>query len=77
MKPIQVMIDPDLLAELDATAEVQRDGRSAVLRTAVTEYLSRQRQAAIRNQYRRAYADSRDLGPEFAEWEEQGAWPAA
>jgi metal-responsive CopG/Arc/MetJ family transcriptional regulator len=75
MKPVQVMMDPELLEALDATPEVQRDGRSAVLRTAVREYLERRRRSAIREQYQRAYAGSEGLGPEYAGWEEEGTWP--
>jgi predicted transcriptional regulator len=32
MKAIQIMLDEDLLAQLDETAEVREKGRSAVLR---------------------------------------------
>jgi len=39
MKTIQITIDEKLLAKLDADEETQRDGRSAVLRRAVGEYL--------------------------------------
>jgi len=75
MKPVQIMMDRDLLAQLDATAEVQQEGRSAVLRRAVAEYLERQRRAAIRDEYRRAYAGVAGLGSEYSGWEEQGVWP--
>lgn len=66
------MIDPDLLAELDATAEVQALGRSAVLRRAVEEYLERQRLKRVAAAYRRAYAQKPD---ELAGWTEEGSWP--
>jgi predicted transcriptional regulator len=75
MKPVQIMMDLDLLAQLDATADVQQEGRSAVLRRAVAEYLERQRRAAIRDEYRRAYAGAAGLGSEYSAWEEQGVWP--
>jgi metal-responsive CopG/Arc/MetJ family transcriptional regulator len=76
MKAIQVMMDEALLEALDATAAVQRDGRSAVLRQAAADYLARRRDAEIGDQYRRAYAGERGLGPDFDGWEEQGSWPA-
>lgn len=77
MKPIQVMFDELLLQELDATEEVKREGRSAVLRRAVADYLLRRRRKEIREGYRRAYeASESGLGPEFAGWEEEGVWPA-
>jgi metal-responsive CopG/Arc/MetJ family transcriptional regulator len=75
MKPIQILMDEDLLRELDATEEVKRDGRSAVLRRAAAEYLLQRRRRAIREQYRRAYGGEGDLGPELSGWEEQGTWP--
>lgn len=69
------MMDPDLLEALDSTPEVQREGRSAVLRTAVREYLDRRRGSVIREQYQRAYAAGDGLGPEYTGREEEGVWP--
>ena len=69
MKPIQIMIHPDLLADLDATEEVRREGRSAVLRRAVTEYLERRRRDEIGERYRRAYGGGDALAKEFGGWE--------
>jgi hypothetical protein len=77
MKPIRVLMDEDLLRELDATDEVKREGRSAVLRRAAAEYLLHRRRRAIREQYGRAYGGEGDLGSELAGWEEQGAWPTS
>jgi metal-responsive CopG/Arc/MetJ family transcriptional regulator len=75
MKAIQITFDEDLLAELDATEEVRREGRSAVLRKAVAEYLRRRRRQVVAESYRRAYGDDRGLGEEFGRWEDQGQWP--
>jgi metal-responsive CopG/Arc/MetJ family transcriptional regulator len=75
MKPIQVMMDDRLLARLDADAEVQRVGRSAVLRRAVEEYLRRRRADRIADAYRRAYGEGGGLGPDWTGWEDEGAWP--
>jgi metal-responsive CopG/Arc/MetJ family transcriptional regulator len=75
MRPIQVLIDEVLLAELDADDEVRREGRSAVLRKAVRDYLKRRRRQAIARQYRDAYANGHGLGDEFEAWEKQGRWP--
>ena len=75
MKAVQVMLDERLLRELDATEEVRREGRSAVLRRALEAYLHRRRHAQIAEAYRRAYGTERGLGREWAGWEEQGAWP--
>ncbi|MGI8783927.1 MAG: hypothetical protein ACR2L2_09815 [Acidobacteriota bacterium] len=75
MKAIQVMVDEELLARLDASDEVKEHGRSAVLRRAGWEYLRRRRDAEIAAQYRQAYGRETQLGSEFEGWEEQGEWP--
>ncbi len=75
MKTIQITIDEPLLTRLDASEEVRRTGRSAVLRRALSDYLDRQRRAAIAKQYRQAYGADPGLGGEFEGWEDQGAWP--
>lgn len=69
-------MDEDLLKSLDATSEVKRKGRSAVLRAAISDYLSRLEQEEIRKRYQQAYAGESGLGKEFDNWEEQGEWPA-
>jgi hypothetical protein len=75
MKAIQITFDEKLLRELDATEEVRRDGRSAVFRRAVAEYLQRKRRYSIAERYERAYGDGGGLGDEFGGWEDQGQWP--
>lgn len=75
MKAIQVVLDEDLLARLDASEEVKAEGRSAVLRRAAAEYLARRRREAVADQYRKAYSDQTGLGGEYEGWEDQGSWP--
>ena len=75
MKAIQITFDEALLKELDATEEVRRDGRSAVFRKAVSEYLRRGRRFAIAERYRQAYGEEAGPGDEFKGWEDQGQWP--
>jgi metal-responsive CopG/Arc/MetJ family transcriptional regulator len=75
MKPIQVMFDESLLARLDSTPEVRREGRSAVLRRATEEYLRDRRRREISDRYRSAYAGGEGLGEEFEGWEDEGVWP--
>lgn len=77
MKAVQFTIDDDLLARLDADQEVRRNGRSAVLRRAIVAYLQTRREQGIVESYRRAYAETGGLGPEFSGWEDQGTWPDA
>lgn len=68
-------MDEKLLAELDADERVQKEGRSAILRQAVADYLKRRRRAVIANRYRRAYAQEAGLGSDFTGWEKEGQWP--
>jgi metal-responsive CopG/Arc/MetJ family transcriptional regulator len=75
MKVIQITMDEKLLQKLDANDETRRDGRSAVFRRAVKEYLERQRRRTITNRYRRAYSGEAGLGKEFEGWEGEGSWP--
>jgi metal-responsive CopG/Arc/MetJ family transcriptional regulator len=56
LKAIQITMDESLLKALDAEEEVRRDGRSAVLRRVVADYLRRRAEQRIDAQYRRAYA---------------------
>ena len=73
MKAIQITVDEKLLAELDADAEVKRDGRSAVMRRATAEYLRRKRRASIADAYRRGYRGG--AGRELEDWTDAGVWP--
>ena len=75
MKAVQVTLDEDLLARLDADSEVQAEGRSAVLRRAAADYLERRRHERIADKYRKAYSKGQGLGEEFEGWENQGEWP--
>ena len=75
MKAIQVTFDDKLLAVLDADEEVQRDGRSAVLRRAAAEYLRRRRAERVSEAYQRAYGEDPGLGEELEDWEAEGVWP--
>lgn len=75
MKAIQVTMDERLLARLDATEEAQREGRSAVLRRALGEYLARRRRSEIAEAYARGYGDGEGLGEDFAGWTSEGVWP--
>ena len=74
MKAIQVTFDQRLLARLDADQEVRREGRSAVLRRAVEQYLARSRRGRISAAYRKAYAEDRAID-DLAGWEDEGVWP--
>ena len=74
MKAIQVTIEERLLKRLDADDEVKRDGRSAVLRRAVTEYLRKKRRGAIADAYRRGYGVPPSES-DLTGWSDEGIWP--
>lgn len=73
MKAIQITIDERLLAALNKDQEVLRDGRSAVLRRAVTAYLQRKRRDRIAEAYERGYG--KGGARELEGWAREGAWP--
>jgi metal-responsive CopG/Arc/MetJ family transcriptional regulator len=73
MKAIQITLDERLLARLDADEEAQRDGRSAVIRRAVFEYLRHKRRASVAEAYRRAYA--KGTKHDLEGWADEGVWP--
>ncbi len=75
MKSIQITFDERLLAALDATDEVKTEGRSAIMRRAVEEYLRRRRRWEIAESYKKAYGAGSGLPDDFAGWEDQGEWP--
>ena len=77
MKPIQVMFDEALLARLDGSEEVRREGRSSVLRRAAAEFLQRRQRQMIAEQYREAYAAGLDDSEDLAGWSEEGSWPGS
>lgn len=68
-------MDEPLLRRLDADEEVQRLGRSEVLRRAADEYLRRRRARQVTDAYRQAYGNKEGLGEEFLGWENEGSWP--
>ena len=76
MRVIHITMDEALLEALDAEEEVRRDGRSAVLRRAVADYLRRRREQRINEQYKRAYAGG-SVDPELEGWEEEEALPVS
>ena len=75
MKPVQILIDEELLERLDEDDEVRLRGRSKVLRELVSAYLESQRDARIDAQYKRGYGDGLQVSEELEGWGEEGAWP--
>jgi metal-responsive CopG/Arc/MetJ family transcriptional regulator len=75
MRAIQVTVDERLLKSLDANAEAKRDGRSAVIRRALAQYLARRRSAEIDDQIREGYRRT-PVDPELEGWDREGTWPS-
>ena len=65
MKAIQITLEEDLLRDLDADDRVKAIGRSALLRQLAREYLRRERERRIDEQYARAYGDNGGADPEW------------
>ena len=75
MKPIQILIDEELLAGLDEDEEVRRRGRSKVLRGLIAAYLEGRREARLDVQYRQGYGDNLRVSEELDGWDKEGSWP--
>lgn len=75
MKAIQITLDEDLIRDLDADDRVKQIGRSALLRQLAREYLRRERERQIDEQYARAYGDGGGVDPAWADSEEDGELP--
>ena len=74
MKAVQFTMDEELLRRMDRDPEVKADGRSAVVRRAVTEYLAKRRTRDIADAYRRGYEKAPVRESELGALEGQ-AWP--
>jgi len=75
MKPVQILIDEELLAGLDEDEEVRRSGRSKVLRGLVAAYLESRREARLDAQYQQGYSNNLRVSDELDGWAEEGSWP--
>jgi metal-responsive CopG/Arc/MetJ family transcriptional regulator len=75
MKPVQVLFDEELLAELDADEQVQKVGRSRVLRQLAASYLKRRHEAALDARYAAGYGEGSTASEELQGWDEEGVWP--
>ncbi len=76
MKAIHITLDEQLLETLDRDEEVKQNGRSAVIRRAVTDYLRKKRREALAEAYQRGYGKHpADSDPDLGSWADQGTWP--
>ena len=74
MKAIQITFDERLLEKLDNDDEVKQQGRSAVIRRAVAEYLRKRRRTTIAEAYRRGY-EKKSVETDLSGWADEGVWP--
>lgn len=75
MRAIQITIDEDLLAALDAEPAVKAAGRSAAIREALQAWLQARREVSIVAAYRDGYGKHPQGADDLAGWAEQGTWP--
>ena len=61
------------MEKLDNDEEVKREGRSAVIRRAVADYLRKKRRATIAAAYRRAYG-KQPAELDLRGWTDEGIW---
>jgi len=75
LETIQVVLTPGLLKAADKLAKRQKVNRSALIRRALQEYLSRQQVASLEEIERRGYESHPQRTQEYRPWEEIAAWP--
>ena len=76
-KPVQISIDTDLLSKIDADPEVQEQGRSSFVRSAVLLYLKTKERQDIEDRIAKAYeGKAEELAKEVEELFEVQAWPS-
>ena len=75
-KPVQISIDRDLLARMDADPEAREKGRSAFIRSAVRLYLGAKERRDVDLRLAAAYEGQADaLLAEAEELMDRQAWP--
>jgi metal-responsive CopG/Arc/MetJ family transcriptional regulator len=76
VKAVQISVDPDLLARIDADPEARRKGRSAFIRSAVRLYLTAKERKDLEAQIHQAYSGEADaLLHEIEDLIGDQAWP--
>jgi metal-responsive CopG/Arc/MetJ family transcriptional regulator len=75
METIQVVLDAKLLKAADVAAKRQQVNRSALIRQALQEHLSRLRALDLEARDRRGYQARPQRIEEYRPWEETAVWP--
>ena len=75
MKPVQILMDDALLAEIDAEAKRTRADRSKIMRAAVRRYLQEARIRAWEQADADAYRKRPLSRDELEPWQRARLWP--
>ena len=75
MQTIQIVLDTKLLKAADAAAKRRRVNRSALIRQALQEHLTRLHLIELEERDRRGYQAHPQRLAEYLRWEETAAWP--
>ena len=75
VETIQVVLDAKLLKAADLAASRQKVNRSAMIRSALREYLRRLQTQELEEQDRRGFLAIPQQPAEFLRWVEGAAWP--
>jgi metal-responsive CopG/Arc/MetJ family transcriptional regulator len=75
-RPVQISLDEDLLRRIDAQPEARREGRSALIRSALLLYLRAKEKQNIDEAITKAYGGKQDeLLDEIESLMKAQAWP--
>ena len=76
LKPIQIVMDRELLEATDKAARRAKQNRSAFVREAIREHLRHRDVRANEERDRRGYLRQPQAHPETHCWELHAVWPA-
>jgi metal-responsive CopG/Arc/MetJ family transcriptional regulator len=74
MKTVQMTLDEDLMAQVDATVEKLGTTRSAFTRDALRAAMVQLEQRELERKHRKGYQKKPVKKGEFSGWESQQAW---
>jgi len=76
METVQIVLDKKLLRATDQAARRTKRNRSALVRDALREHLSRLDVLAMEERDRAGYSRLPELSDEARQWEAVASWPA-
>jgi metal-responsive CopG/Arc/MetJ family transcriptional regulator len=75
MRPIQILMDDELLREIDQVARRRKTDRSKLLRVAARGFLDALRRRELEARHRKGYTSEPTDDGELGLWEAAQAWP--